>query len=228
MQLLAIALAVLDLAPILFLFLGLFFLAQLVDRLDPRCRRMALCGLAFVILGALAGAASNLSLAVLGEEIPLLATILHVFGAPGLTLLAASLIRSRSTASGRVVVRDPWIAPMFVTWVFLIAAFYLNSSVGHEAWSRVLLVLEVGAGTAICAAAAALGWKRQLHMAAAMFAGNSAAIIMVAVLRLFTSQSVWIHMLVLLMTLAANAAFAFASWRVAAEYQARVGPTART
>jgi len=53
---LAIALALLDLAPILFLSLGLFFLAQLVDRLDPRCRRLALSGVVLVILGGLAGA----------------------------------------------------------------------------------------------------------------------------------------------------------------------------
>jgi hypothetical protein len=117
---------------------------------------------------------------------------------------------------------------MFITWAFLIAAFYLNSSMGGEAWRRVLLVLALVAGAAICAAAAALGWRRQLHMAAGLFAVNAFVTIGVAGLQLFTSQNVWIHVLVFLVSLPANAAFAFASWRVAAEYQARVGPTART
>jgi hypothetical protein len=223
---LAIALALLDLAPIFFGALGLFFLAQLVDRLDPRCRRMALSGLVLVILGGLAGAASNLSLAILGEDIPLLATTLHVFGAPGSALMAAAVIRALANAEGPRVSRDPWLAPILISWLFLIAAFYLNASVGGDAWIDALLALSLSANTAICMVAGALGWKRQLHMAAALFAFNAFAMILVAGLRLFTSQTIWIHMFVLPVSLAAQAAFAFASWRVAAEYRARVGPTA--
>jgi len=226
LKVLAIALALLDLAPIFFLSLGLFFLAQLVDRLDPRCRRLALSGLGLVILGGLAGAASNLSLAVTGDDLPLLATSLHVFGAPGSALIAAAMIRARSTAFGKEVTRDPWIAPIAISWLFLIAAFYLNAVVGGDAWSRALLALSLSAGTALCFAAGALGWRRQLHMAAAMFAGNAFAMFLVVGLRLFAPPNVWIHLLVFVISLAAQSAFAFASWRVAAEYQARVGPTA--
>lgn len=226
MKALAIVLAVLDLAPIFFLSLGLFFLAQLVDRLDPRCRRMALSGLVLAILGGLAGAASNLSLAIMGEDIPLLAATLHVFGAPGSALIAAAVIRAGTTASGHRVTRDPWIAPTILSWLALIAAFYINSSSGGEAWSRPLLALSLSASIALCGAAGALGWKRQLHMAAALFAFNAVAMILVAGLGLFTPQTIWIHIFVFLVSLAAQSTFAFASWRVAAEYRARVGPTA--
>ncbi len=223
---LAIALAVLDLAPLFFLSLGLFFLAQLVDRLDPRCRRMALSGLVLAILGGLAGAASNLSLAIRGEDIPLLAATLHVFGAPGSALMAAAVIRAWANAGGRRVTRDPWIAPTLLSWVVLIAAFYLSASDGGDAWSRPLLALSLSAGIALCIAAGALGWKRQLHMAAALFTFNAAAMILVSGLGLLLPQTIWIHMFVFLASLAAQSAFAFASWRVAAEYRARVGPTA--
>ena len=226
MKALAIALAVLDLAPIFFGALGLFFLAQLVDRLDPRCRRMALSGLFLVILGGLAGAASNLSLAVAGEEIPLLATTLHVFGAPGSALMAAAVMRARANADGPRVSRDPWIAPTIVSWLFLIAAFYLNASAGGDAWSRALVALSLSAHIVICFGAGALGWRRQLHMAAGLFALNVFATTILVGLRLFAPQTVWIHMFVFLLGLAAQSSFAFASWRVAAEYRARVGPTA--
>lgn len=226
MKALAIALAVLDLAPILFLSLGLFFLAQLVDRLDSRCRRLALSGLVLVILGGLAGAASNLSLAVTGEEIPLLAVTLHIFSAPGSALMAAAVMRARANADGPRVSRDPWLAPTLVSWLFLIAAFYLNASVGGDAWSCALVALSVSAHIVVCLGAGALGWKRQLHMAAGLFALNAFAMILVAGLHLFTIQTIWIHMIVFILSLVAQAAFAFASWRVAAEYRARVGPTA--
>jgi lysylphosphatidylglycerol synthetase-like protein (DUF2156 family) len=223
---LAIVLAVLNLAPIFFLSLGLFFLAQLVDRLDPRCRRLALTGLVLVILGGLAGAASNLALAVTGEEIPLLAATLHVFGAPGFALMAAAVMRARANADGPRVSRDPWIAPTITSWLFLIAAFYLNASVGGDAWSRALVALSLSAHLVICIGAGALGWRRRLHMAAGLFAMNAFAMILMVGLRLCTSQTIWIQMFVFLLSLAAQSAFAFASWRVAAEYHARVGPTA--
>ena len=179
-----------------------------------------------MILGGLAGASSNLSLAVTGEEIPLLATTLHVFGAPGFALVAAAVIRARANADGPRVSRDPWIAPAIISWLFLIAAFYLNASFGGDAWSRALVALSLSAHLTLCLGAGALGWKRQLHMAAGLFALNAFAMILVAGLRFFTSQTIWIHMFVFLLSLAAQSAFAFAAWRVAAEYRARVGPTA--
>jgi len=226
LKILAIVLALLDLAPIFFQSLGLFFLAQLVDRLDSRCRRLALSGLLLVVFGGLAGAASNLSLAILGEEIPFLAATLHVFGAPGSALLAAAMIRARANADGPRVSRDPWIAPTVISWLFLVGAFYLNTSFGGEAWSRVLVGLSLLSGLVTCLAAGALGWKRQLHMAAALFAFNAVVAPVAAGLRMYSPQNVWIHILVFILNIAAQCAFAFASWRVAAEYQARVGPTA--
>ncbi|MBX7183860.1 MAG: hypothetical protein K1Y01_01835 [Vicinamibacteria bacterium] len=226
MKALAIILALLDLAPIFFLSLGLFFLVQLADRLDPRSRRMALAGLALVVLGGLAGAASNLSLAIFEEDIPLLAATSHVFGAPGSALMAAAVIRALRNADGPRVAGDPWVAPMLVSWLFLIAAFYLNATFGGDLWSRVLLLLSVLAEIALCIAACLLGWRRQLHMAAALFALNAAAAVVGAAVSVFTSQTMWIHLFVFLVNLAARSAFVFASWRIAAEYGARVGPTA--
>ncbi len=226
MKILAIVLALLDLAPIFFQSLGLFFLAQLVDRLDSRCRRLALSALLLVVFGGLAGAASNLSLAIVGEEIPLLAATLHVFGAPGSALMAAAMIRARANADGPRVSRDPWIAPTVISWLFLIGAFYVNASFGGEAWSRVLVGLSLLSGLVTCFAAGALGWRRQLHMAAALLAFNAVVTPAAGGLRMYSPQNVWIHMLAFLLNIAAQCAFAFAAWRVAAEYQARVGPTA--
>jgi hypothetical protein len=222
---LAIVLAVLDLAPIFFMSLGMFFLAQLVDRLDPRCRRLALSGLALVIMGGVAGAASNLWLAAFDEEIPLLAAIMHVFGAPGSVLMAAALIRGRATSQAKAGLRDPWIAPAVISWLALIAAFFTNSSANPEAWTRPLVALSVSAGIALCVAAFSLSWKRQLHMAAGLFAFNASVAVLVSGIRILVTQSIWIHMFVLLISLAAQMSFAFASWRVAAEYEARVGPS---
>ncbi len=227
MQAIAIALALLDFAPVFFLSLGLFFLAQLVDRLDPRCRVIALSGFALVMLGGLARAFSNLTLALTGQEIPLLAASLYVFAGPGFVLMAAAMARARATASKRVIRRDPWIFPSVISWLCLGAAYYLNTAVeGAEEGNSVLIALALIGNAVTCLVGGALGWKRQLHMAAGLFGLNLVGNALFVALRLLAPQNILIQLLGELLSLAAQAAFAFASWRVAAEYQAKVGPIA--
>ena len=227
MKAIAIALALLDFAPVFFLSLGLFFLAQLVDRLEPRCRVMALAGFGLVMMGGLARALSNLTLAFTGEEIPLLATSLYVFAGPGFLLMAASMVRARAALAKRSITRDPWIVPSVVSWLFLGAAYYLNTSgePGGEG-NRILIALALFGSAVTCFVGAALGWVRQLHMAAFLFGMHLLGTGIFAGLRSFEPQSPLIQLFGELLSLAAQAAFAFAAWRVAAEYQAKVGPTA--
>lgn len=225
-MIIAVALALLDFAPVFFLSLGLFFLARLVDRLDSRCRSMALSGFVLVMLGALAGACSNLALAVSGEAIPLLSTSLYVFCGPGFTLMAGALFRGWATVQGHSPARDPWIVPTAISWLFLIAALYLQTSLAGDAWKTALVGFALAGSAATCLFAAILGLKRQLHMAAALFILNLGGMLVVAGVRNLVSQSVWIHLFEALLSLAAQSGFAFAGWRVAAEYHARVGPPA--
>lgn len=227
MKAIAIALALLDFAPVFFLSLGLFFLAQLVDRLEPRCRVMALAGFGLVMFGGLARALSNLTLAFSGQEIPLLAASLYVFAGPGFLLMAVSMMRARAAVMNRPIARDPWIVPSVVAWIFLGAAYYLNTS-GEESGdgNRVLIALALAGGAVTGLVGAVLGWARQLHMAAFLFAMHMAGTAAFAALRLLEPQSLLIQLFGELLSLAAQAAFAFASWRVAAEYEAKVGPTA--
>lgn len=221
----AIALALLDFAPVFFLSLGLFFLAQLVDRLEARCRVMALSGFGLVMLGGLARAISNLMLAFTGQEIPLLATSLYVFAGPGFLLMAAAMVRARAALAKRMITRDPWIIPSVVSWLFLGAAYYLNTSgePGGDG-NRILIALALFGSAVTCLVGAALGWARQLHMAAFLFAMNLLGTGCFVGLRFFEPQSYLIQLFGELLSLAAQAAFAFAAWRVAAEYEAKVGP----
>ncbi len=226
MKAIAIALALLDFAPVFFLSLGLFFLAQLVDRLAPRCRVMARAGFGLVMLGGLARASSNLTLAITGQEIPLLAASLYVFAGPGFTVMAAAMIRSRAAVNKRVILRDPWIAPSVISWLFLGGAYYLNTSGAGDAGNRLLIALALCGNAVTCLVGGALGWTRHLHMAAGLFGMNMAGNALFAALRLFAPQNVLLQLFGELLSLAAQAAFAFAAWRIAAEYQARVGPIA--
>lgn len=226
-MLIAVALALLDFAPVFFLSLGLFFLAQLVDRLEPRCRRMALAGFMLIVVGALARAVSNLDLAVSGQTIPVFSTSLFVFSGPGFTLMGAALIRSRAAILGRLITRDPWIIPTLVSWAVLILAFYLKNAVGGETWKTALFGLALAGLASTCFAAASLGLMRQLHMAALLLVLNLAGVSAVIALRTLVPENSWIQLLGEIVHTAAEAGLAFAAWRVAAEYHARVGPTAK-
>jgi hypothetical protein len=224
----AVALALFDFAPIFFLALGLFFLAQLVDRLEPRCRRLALASLLFVTVGAIARASSNVMLALTGDEIPFLATLIYVFGAPGFALMAESLMRSWMKVIGRSPRLDPWLVPSVISWIFLIAAFALRGEEGSGPWKAVLTVLFLGGSFLTALSAAVLGWKRRLHMAAALFALQYAGTFIFVSIRTFAPEHPLILLFTELLMLASQCAFAFACWRVAAEYNAKIGPTATT
>lgn len=188
---------------------------------------MALSGFGLVTLGGLARAFSNLTLAFTGREIPLLATSLYVFAGPGFLLMAASMMRARATLAKRTITRDPWIIPSVVSWLFLGAAYYLNTSGEPAEYGSQLLITLALLGSAVtCLVGAALGWARQLHMAAFLLAMHLAGTGIFVALRYFGPQHLLLQLFGELVSLAAQAAFAFAAWRVAAEYQAKVGPTA--
>ncbi|MEO8360910.1 MAG: hypothetical protein ABI672_12835 [Vicinamibacteria bacterium] len=223
---LSIALALLDCVPVFFLALGLFFLAQLVDRLDPRSRRVALSGFVLILLGALSRASSNLLIAFSGPDVPLLEAMPQVFGGPGYVLMAAAMLRCRASVRARTVRRDPWIVPTLISWAFLLTGLYLNST-GHPGVWRPLLATLAFLGTVTMALAAVdLGLRRQLHVAALLFAFLMASSLTLLALRSVTAQPVLLHVFEAILSIAAQAAFAFGSWRVAAEYRARIGPTA--
>ena len=63
-------------------------------------------------------------------------------------------------------------------------------------------------------------------MAALLYAFNVAGAITLIALHTISRQSLLLQLLEVVLSLCSNAAFAFASWRVAAEYHARIGPTA--
>lgn len=222
MKLFAIALALLDFAPVFFLSLGLLFLARLAGKLDPRCFRMGVAGFALVATGGVARAVSNLALAVTGDEIPVLATSFLLFAGPGFALAAGALVSGWRTQIGRPSTRDPWILPVGLSWAVLLLAFYLQST-GSEGqdWARVLLGLGWVGSLVTSAVTAALGWRERLHMAAGLLGLQAFTMTLLAGLGFLGLQSIWIQLLAEVLDLAAQMAFAFAAWRVSAEYLAK-------
>lgn len=222
LKFLAIALALLNFAPVFFLSLGLLFFARLAGKLDARCLRMGIAGFILVTVGGLARAVSNLALAITGEEIPVLAMSLLVFAGPGFALCAGALYRGWQTRRGRPSTLDPWIAPVALSWIALILAFYAQSRGGEgRGWVPVLLALAWAGNVATCALAAALGWRERLHMAAGLLAFHACVMTLLAGLGFLGLQSIWIQLLAAIVDLAAQMAFAFAAWRVSAEYLAK-------
>ena len=224
MNVIALALALFDFAPVLFLTLGLFFLAQLVDRVEPRARKVALTALALVGLGAATRALSNLIVALGQSEVGILATPIYVLGAPGAVLMAEALLRCWMKTIGRAPKLDPWFMPSVLSWMTLLVAYLLRGESGNGPWRGVLIALFLFGAFVFSLATAVLGWKRRLHMAAALLAFQFAATLTYVATRAFAPQHPLVVLFVEILLLAGQCAFAFASWRVAAEYGAALGP----
>jgi hypothetical protein len=224
LNVIALVLALLDFAPVFFLVLGLFFLAQLVDSLEPRARRVALAALVLVGLGAATRAISNVIVAVGQSEVGILATPIYVLGAPGAVLMAEALLRCWMKTIGRSPKLDPWFMPSVLSWMALFVAFLLRGESGNGPWRAVLMSLFLFGAFVTSLATAVLGWKRRLHMASAMLALQFAAIVIFVSIRAFAPQHPLIVLFAEVLLLAGQCAFAFACWRVAAEYGAKLGP----
>ena len=213
-----VILSVLEIAPVVFASMGLFFLSRLIDRLDPRSGRMAKAAWALVTFGALSHAAWRVARAVLGIDLDPFATAPLVFCAPGLALLSAGLARAWAAVHSRVIRQDPWLAPIALGWLALLGAFYLHGSMGGEMWRLPLLALIVSAAATISFFSAALGWRLRLHMAAVLFAANLAAAAALAAVAAFPGSPLLLRFIVETLHAVSEAAFAIAAWRTAVEY----------
>ena len=216
----AVIFAVLEFAPVVFASLGLFFLSRLVDRLDPGSGRMAKVAWALVTLGTLSHATWRLAFAVFRVDISPLSTALLVFAAPGLVLLSAGMVRSWAAVCGRKIRQDPWLAPIGFGWLGLLGAFYLHDSMAGDTWRWPLLALAVMGSATMSLAAAALGWRLRLHMAAALFAFNVAVALALLGVAMIPSHPLLLQYPLEALHAGSEAAFAFAAWRVAVEYPA--------
>ena len=86
--------------------------------------------------------------------------------------MAGALFRGWATMQGHQPARDPWIVPTAISWLILIAALYIETSLGGDVWKTALVGFAVAGGAVTCLFAAVIGLKRQLHMAAALFILN--------------------------------------------------------
>lgn len=119
-----IALALLDLVPVLLTALGLRLVARLIRDGDPTLGRWAGIGAALVVAGGLGKAGSKVILAVGGPEVPLLAAMLYPGLALGYLLIVASL-----AAAGRPP-RPRWSGPWLPAAVALVPLVAVTLAVG--------------------------------------------------------------------------------------------------
>ena len=220
---LAVLLAVLEFVPVAFSSLGFFLLSRLIGRLDRRSGRMAGVAWGLISFGGLAHATWRLMLVSVGVDIAVFATALVVFLAPGLVLFGAGAGRAWLMARAKETSGDPWLIPLGLGWAGLLGAFVLRDSDDATAWQWPLLVLLIFGGLVTSAAVVDLGWRRRLHMAAALVSANSTvALALIAASRVPGCPALLGYLLEVLHAVS-EAGFAFAAWRIAVEYQAAPG-----
>ena len=125
-----VPLALVDFFPVVFSSLGLFFLARLVERSEPRSAALAYLGMVLVTLGGFCKAVWKLVLAATGLSLSPLDQLLFVFLGPGFVMMAAALLRVRRAERGFPAKTSPWPIPSAICLASLSVAVFLR--VSHE------------------------------------------------------------------------------------------------
>lgn len=219
-------LALFNLIPVACTALGLFFLARLVDGLDPASRDMAWLGGVLVVLAGLAKASWKLILVVTGADLTWLANALFPLMAPGLALVAAALMSAFARSSGR-----DWSArarALVGLLLLLTATLVLIRTLGlgiPRGWFLPLLGLASLANLTMSLLLIANAWRRGRRGLAALFGVNLAMVFALPPIALVSPTSLALHWLEQGLTALGTAAFALgAHGLLGIVRSARAGP----
>ena len=140
-----VPLALVDFFPVAFTAAGLFYVARMVNHLNPAQGRVAALGAVLTVAGGFFKALWKLVMATSGGATDLnwMEDGLFVWMAPGYTLLAWSVWQAIRMARGQKV-RHPWLAPAAFIAVMFAASIYLFSTrPDSPGWERILLSVMV-------------------------------------------------------------------------------------
>lgn len=155
MEMPSVSLALISFLPVLFLGIGLFFLAQLVLQLERNCGHLAALGFLLITLGGGLHTFWKLTLALTGLHVAVLHHSLLIFAAPGFVLLAWACWKVFYPGPSGTPV---WVVPVIIVVIGCGGAAITALSKGGQQWFYMLLSLLVLARTA---AVLLLVWQAQ-------------------------------------------------------------------
>ncbi|MCS6882034.1 MAG: hypothetical protein RMK84_07950 [Oscillochloridaceae bacterium] len=162
-----VPLALQDYMTVIFSALGLAILTRMVYQFNRELGRMALAGMALIVLGGFLKASGKLVSAAGGPDLALLHQGLFPLIAPGFALMAWSLYQIRRMFRDQPPLRRPWLVPAILIAVFGLGALALAMAGGPWKVPLILLAAIGNVGMLILLAIAA--WGRKMWFTGALF-----------------------------------------------------------
>ncbi len=176
-----VALALQDFMPVALSAIGLFYLAELSDKMSGGrgvLKWFALLGAWLTMLGGGAKAAWKLNLAVTGNNLVWTDQQLFFTMSAGFTLLAWSFITARRVHAGKPVAPHAWLIPLSIIAAHWGIAFYLKSAQpDSRTWFFILLGLTTIANFTLSGAAIRQSFEQKQRLVAVLLILNIVAIL---------------------------------------------------
>jgi hypothetical protein len=177
----SVALALQDFMPVALSAIGLFYLAELADKMSgrtPLIKWFALVGAWVTMLGGGMKAAWKLNLALGGGNVVFLDNQLFFMLGAGFTLLAWAFITARRLHAGKNSIRYGWLVPLGIIAAHWLTALYLQSAYAETRyWFFVLLGLTTIANFTLSGVSIKQAFEQKQKLVAVFFILNILAIL---------------------------------------------------
>lgn len=159
-------LAIEDFLPIIFSAIGLFYLARLAGRADPRFGELARTGMIVITAGGLAKAVWKVVASTTGEDVVVLERTLFGLMAPGFVFVALALLAATNVARAR---RAAVVTSRTAVALLALAIGFGIGQSGVRGLELFLLLVTVIASTAVYVRGIQVARARDVQGAAALF-----------------------------------------------------------
>ena len=211
-----VTLALVDFLPVAFTAAGLFYVARMVNHLNPAQGSIAALGAFLTVAGGFFKALWKLVMATSGgaTDINWMEDGLFVWMAPGYTLLAWSVWQAIRTARGQRVLHT-WVAPVaFIVVMFAGSTYLFISRPESPAWERVLLSVMVLATVITGVFLVVFAFRQKLPLAGWLFLLNLLGIFLLNGLARLPEQPISLQWIEEGINTVAWLAFAWGAYRV--------------
>lgn len=216
-----------DYMPVILSSIGLFFLARMVTRIDPASGRLAYLGWGLISLGGFNKATWKLIMAATSSQTNLvwLDNSLFVLMGPGFLFMGFAIWYAQRRLKDKQppFFRNVFVLPLLIAAVFIGTAFFMG-------WSRpesrvpffILLGLTTIANFVTGGLVIRQGLQQGNRLVALLFAFNLLAILMLTGMARIEPQTIPLEWTAQITNTLSNAAFAFASYKLAQQTEATV------
>jgi len=221
MQDFTLGLALYDFVPVLLTGLAVYWIAGLIQAHEVPRARIALVGATLILAAGLTKATWKLIATLSGQDLVWLASLLFPLMAPGFALLAVGVWASRRVGRGRPVTARVWILPLVaIVIVFAMAAYRMSAGI-ERGWFMPIMSLASLSNIALTVLLFMTAWQRGRRTIAMLFTVNLAMVFALIPIAQMESHSIAMHWLEQSLTAVGAAAFAYASYRLLRDFQAR-------